>query len=88
VLHDGDEPDAVPDLRDVDVLSGEGVTQIDFPSLKTAAAARVMVSVDAGDSGLDDGKAKAPFRDADRRTALVLPVVSLSRTLMLRSRHG
>jgi hypothetical protein len=35
VLHEGDEPNAVADLRDADVLPRKGVTEIHLPSLET-----------------------------------------------------
>ena len=33
-MHEGDEPDALADLRDADVLAGEGVTEIHLVPLK------------------------------------------------------
>src|SRR5690349_6224624 len=40
ILHEADQPNAVPDLGDADVLSGEGVTEIHFPALETNATTR------------------------------------------------
>ena len=39
VLHEGDEPDALADLRDADVLAGKHVTEIDLPAMEADAAA-------------------------------------------------
>ena len=38
VLHEGDQPDPVPDLRHADILAREGVAEIDLPALKNKSA--------------------------------------------------
>jgi hypothetical protein len=39
VLHEGDQPDAVTDLLDADVLPSEDLAQVDFALAKANAAA-------------------------------------------------
>ena len=38
-MHEGDEPDALADLRDADFLSGKDVTQVDLLGLEADPAA-------------------------------------------------
>ncbi|PYR34296.1 MAG: hypothetical protein DMF89_16055 [Acidobacteria bacterium] len=40
VLHEGDEPDALADLRHADVLAGEDVAEVDLASPEADAATR------------------------------------------------
>jgi hypothetical protein len=39
IVHEGDEPDPVADLRHTDVLARENVTEIDFATVETDPAA-------------------------------------------------
>ena len=39
VVHEGDEPDALADLRHADVLSGKDVAEIDLPAVEADPAA-------------------------------------------------